>query len=113
MGGEGRLRRPLWRFFPCVDPLSGFAVAGEIRLAPSRNIPLQSSQVSRTPHSRTFIDDDGARWVVYEQRLTEYDRRSGPSLIFNSDFAVRRVRNYPENWMELSEAALLELSWQV
>ena len=50
--------------------------------------------------------------MVYEQRLTEYDRRSGRSLIFNSDFAVRRVRDFPENWMELSEAELIALSWQ-
>ena len=79
---------------------------------PSRTISLQSSQVSSTPPSRTFIDDDGARWVVYEQALTEYDRRNGGSLIFNSDFAVRRVRNFPENWMALSDAELTKLSWQ-
>lgn len=75
-------------------------------------IPVQSSQDSSTPPSRNFIDADGAHWVVYEQAFSDYDRRSGRSLIFNSDFAVRRVRNFPENWMQLSELDLIELSWQ-
>lgn len=78
---------------------------------PEPIIPVQSLQQSSTPPSRSFVDVDGAHWVVYEQAFGDYDRRSR-SLIFNSDFAVRRVRNFPENWMDLPEADLLELSWQ-
>ena len=98
--------------FDDFSPASSSFVAGEIRLVTAPTIFRQPSQVSGTPPSRTFIDDDGARWVVYEHVLSEYDRRSGRSLIFNSDFVVRRVRNFPGNWMELSEAELLKLSWQ-
>jgi hypothetical protein len=75
-------------------------------------ISVQSSQDSSTPPSRTFVDDDGAHWTVYEHAFGEYDRRSSRSLIFNSDSAVRRVRNYPANWLELSERELMELSWK-
>ena len=49
--------------------------------------------------------------MVYENPFESFDRRSGNSLIFASDFAVRRVRNYPANWMELSDEELLALSW--
>lgn len=79
---------------------------------PEPPISVQSSQDSSTPPSRSFVDDDGARWTVYEQAFGEYDRRSSRSLIFNSDSAVRRVRNYPANWLELSERELMELSWR-
>lgn len=63
--------------------------------------------------SRTFIDDDGQSWTVSEQPFSEYDRRGGQSLIFESDLAVRRVRNYPADWHQLSNAALAALSWHV
>ena len=75
-------------------------------------IPVQSAHDNDTPPSRSIVDEDGAHWKVYEQAFGEYDRRSSTSLIFNSDFAVRRVRNYPANWLELSERELLELSWK-
>jgi hypothetical protein len=62
---------------------------------------------------RTFIDDEGQSWTVSEQPFAEYDRRGGHSLIFESDLAVRRVRNYPADWFHLSNAALAALSWHV
>jgi hypothetical protein len=34
------------------------------------------------------------------------------SLIFASESAVRRVRDYPADWMELSDDDLLALSWR-
>lgn len=37
------------------------------------------------------------------------DRRSGRSLVFESDGAVRRVRNYPEEWHTLSDEELARL----
>jgi len=78
---------------------------------PEPPIPVRTSQDSSTPPSRSFVDGDGVHWTVYEQAFGDYDRRSSSSLIFNSDFAVRRVRNYPANWLELSERELMELSW--
>lgn len=61
---------------------------------------------------RSFVDADGQRWRVYEQVFDEYDRRSGKSLIFASETAVRRVRNFPENWMSLSDEELAAISWR-
>lgn len=79
---------------------------------PESPIPVQSSPESSTPSSRSFVDEDGTHWTVYEQAFGDYDRRSSRSLIFNSDVAVRRVRNFPANWLELSERELMELSWK-
>ena len=75
-------------------------------------IPVQSPADSGTPASRNVVDSDGGHWQVYEQAFGDYDRRSGRSLIFNSDFAVRRVRDFPDDWMELSDKELMELSWR-
>ena len=63
--------------------------------------------------SRTYADDDAQMWYVSEQPFSEYDRRSGYSLIFTSELAVRRVRDYPANWFDLSERELAALSWGV
>jgi hypothetical protein len=61
---------------------------------------------------RHFEDADGVRWRVFEQPFSDYDRRRGLSLIFASDIAVRRVRDYPADWHTLSEDALHALSWK-
>ena len=61
---------------------------------------------------RTFMDADGVSWRVHEQAFSEYDRRKGRSLIFSSDGAVRRVRDYPAEWMEFTDAELSDLSWK-
>ena len=66
---------------------------------------------SNVPSFRTFVDHEGARWRVFEQSFSDYDRRSGMSLIFASDGAVRRVRNYPPDWTTLSDEELILLSW--
>jgi len=62
---------------------------------------------------RVFVDEDGTRWQVHEMPFSNYDRRRGRSLIFWSDGAVRRVRNYPADWHELSDHDLALLSWKV
>jgi hypothetical protein len=64
-------------------------------------------------HERVFVDDDGARWRVREMPFSSYDRRSGQSLIFWSDGAVRRVRDYPDDWHLLTDAELAKLSWKI
>lgn len=73
----------------------------------------QVDGATRVPETRTrsYIDDDGQIWHVSEQSFSEYDRRRGYSLIFTSDLAVRRVRNYPLDWFTLTDLALAELSW--
>ncbi len=62
---------------------------------------------------REFADADGTRWRVREMPFSQYDRRRGRSLIFWSDGAVRRVRDYPDDWHELSDEALAQLSWKI
>lgn len=71
--------------------------------------PVRSRQVE-VP-ARVFFAADGTRWHVSERPFADYDRRRGASLIFASDFAVRRVRDYPADWNTLSDEDLLALSW--
>ena len=76
---------------------------------PNRAEPLTDND---RPPSRTFLDTEGVHWLVYEQAFAGYDRRSGMSLIFSSDSAVRRVRDYPADWIDLSDEDLAALSWK-
>ena len=69
-----------------------------------------SRELART---RSYKDDLGMLWHVTEQPFSDYDRRRGSSLIFSSELAVRRVRNYPSDWFMLSEIDLAALSWRV
>ena len=73
------------------------------RKSPER--PIQAGE-----RRRTFTDDDGTFWDVREVKNPDYDRRGGSSLIFESMGAVRRVRNYPAEWMALPDAELAALS---
>lgn len=61
---------------------------------------------------RVFVDAEGTRWQVSERPFADYDRRRGLSLIFASDAAVRRVREYPDDWSSLSDEELIALSWK-
>lgn len=63
--------------------------------------------------ARTFLDDQGTEWRVSEAPFSGYDRRTGHSLIFVSENAVRRVRDYPADWHRLSVRELIALSWNV
>lgn len=53
----------------------------------------------------------GVTWMVY-LRADPYDRRRRPDLIFESDLVIRRVREYPEDWLALDDEALWALSWK-
>jgi hypothetical protein len=77
----------------------------------SRERTEVDSSVERT-RIRNFTDDLGQTWLVSERPFSEYDRRSGSSLIFSSELAVRRVRDYPGDWYALSDAELAALSWR-
>jgi hypothetical protein len=54
------------------------------------------------------VDADGTFWQVCEVEFA-LDRRSGRSLVFESDISVRRVRNYPERWHALPDDDLARL----
>ena len=54
--------------------------------------------------------EGGTLWTVREVIATGYDRRESRSLVFMSDEIMRRVRNYPSDWAQWSEADLYALS---
>jgi hypothetical protein len=56
---------------------------------------------------------DHVPWWVYELPASPLDRRSTPSLVFESEGAMRRVRDYPLDWRSLSDEELVALSWSV
>ena len=78
------------------------------RAQPRNEAPSANESISLTPHpcSRS-LRDQGVTWSVYEDQSTTL----GSSLIFESDKIARRVRDYPANWRELSDAELAALSW--
>ena len=76
----------------------------------NRSQPARVTSADRTV--RVFVDADGTRWQVSERPFADYDRRRGLSLIFASDAAVRRVREYPGNWHSLTDDELIALSWK-
>lgn len=59
-----------------------------------------------------FRDAEGVVWRVYERPHGTLDRRSGQSLVFESDGKIRRVRGYPADWRLLPPAELEALSWR-
>lgn len=76
------------------------------------NDHTSSAENTGMQEERMFVDEDGVRWRVFEHQFGAYDRRHGLSLIFASDGAVRRVRNFPPDWATLPDEALAALSWK-
>lgn len=62
-----------------------------------------------TPRSRTLLIK-GEVWIVREETRGQYDRRSRPDLVFESAAIVRRVRDYPDDWLQLPDAELMSVS---
>lgn len=77
----------------------------------SESVPPTIAASAAAP-VRRFRDSDGVEWQVSERSFASYDRRRGLSLIFASEGAVRRVREYPPDWHLLPDEALFALSWQ-
>jgi len=69
---------------------------------------LQAAQLT----GRSLIADDRS-WLVYELPSGAFDRRSTPTLIFECEGLIRRVRNYPPEWRDLSDDELPKLSWSI
>ena len=59
-----------------------------------------------------FVGPDHTYWTVYEVSDSHDSPWSGKSLIFVSEVGFRRVRNYPEDWRDMTPNALYELSWR-
>ena len=89
------------------DPLQRISgdEAGPVTHSPRRPHAADATSADE----RRFLTMDGVRWTVRLLANT-YDRRSRPDLVFESDYVVRRVRDYPENWRELPDEALFALS---
>ena len=92
------------------DPADTFANTFEHRSV-SIDGPYESARARGLAGARTVQTDDG-QWRVYELESGPYDRRSGCSLIFESDGVLRRVRDYPADWRALSDTDLMDVSWR-
>lgn len=73
--------------------------------------PSDRSLLKEAQRTARKLFIDGVPWLVYELPST-FDRRHAPSLVFESELAVRRVRSYPADWRSFSDAELCALSWK-
>ena len=92
------------------EPPGSLSSSGE-RPTTTPTRPFRLARAEGLANGRTIYTDDG-QWHVYEVESGPYDRRSGFSLIFESDGVLRRVRDYPPEWRELSDAELMAVSWR-
>jgi hypothetical protein len=70
--------------------------------------PVSSFARNALGPTRSVLDETGTFWQVCEVAYA-LDRRSGRSLVFECETAVRRVRNYPPDWHALPEHELARL----
>jgi hypothetical protein len=63
-------------------------------------------------HSRRFFAD-GEIWSVREVPAPAFDRRGGTHLIFEGLEVMRRVRQFPADWMSLPDDELYALSLDI
>ena len=71
--------------------------------------PLDRRGTSRGPDRRFYAGSEYWRVIEYREQSGDEVVRS---LVFESEQVVRRVRAFPDDWITLSDAALLALSWQ-
>ena len=64
------------------------------------------------PANGLVITVDHEQWRIYELSPASYDRRAGTTLVFETEGVIRRARKFPDNWRDLSPAALMALSWK-
>jgi len=79
----------------------------------ARMLTPMSRQRSGPARSSRFVDSTGRRWEVRELpgKPGAPPPRS-PSLVFETEGLIRRVRRYPPNWLELPATELEALSWR-
>ena len=71
----------------------------------------RSSRLEEAQRAARRITIEGVFWLVYELPPSHLDRRQSPSLVFESETTMRRVRDYPANWRALSDEQVIALSW--
>lgn len=59
---------------------------------------------------RIVATDDGRQWVVRELPSSPSEWCTYGSLLFISDRAIRRVRDYPADWFDRPDADLIAVS---
>lgn len=62
---------------------------------------------------RKFMGQDGQEWLVEERPYPNTDRRGGTHLVFSNAGIARRVRDFPKDWLALSDAELYRIGWSV
>ena len=70
----------------------------------------EDQRTQATSLTRVIVGGDGRTWLVRQTPPSPYDRRGAPTLVFLTDDVMRRVRDYPSNWFELSDTELFALS---
>jgi len=94
-----------------AKPCRQLAVLPAFALMSDSSRPFQSLHEAQRNARVVSVDD--VVWSVYELPASSFDRRMSASLIFESEQTIRRVRNFPSAWRELSDEELLNLSWSV
>ena len=85
---------------------------GAQRRRPMSDTPQSSFDILHDArHTARRFAIDGVPWLIYELPPLVFDRRNSATLIFESDDVMRRVRNYPPQWRELSDDDLFAISW--
>lgn len=70
---------------------------------------MSASDVERT---RTF-EAGGHRWTVTEANYPTASDSVGGCLMFRCDAIIRRVRKFPPDWYQRSDAVLFEVSLSI
>jgi hypothetical protein len=78
----------------------------------SSNEPQAAGGTQRPerPQRERELYADDQRWIVREIPAPAFDRRGGNHLLFETDHVMRRVRVFPVNWDELTDAELYALT---
>jgi hypothetical protein len=84
------------------DVVDSRSTGGDFDVTPEAKMPGEE-------RVRTLQDETARLWTVHEKQPAS-DTPDAASLLFVSDYSIRRVRDYPANWFELSDAELFEVS---
>lgn len=68
-----------------------------------------NSMTANANRRRRLIGEDGQVWLVQERPYPNNDRRLGTHLVFSNAGIARAVRDFPKDWLELSDAELYDI----
>jgi hypothetical protein len=76
----------------------------------STSLASDGASASTDPGRTRVIEEGGHRWTVAEAEFPTSANPLGRCLLFTSDAVIRRVRTYPADWYERTDAALYQVS---